>query len=273
MGGGVDSVAMLLVQIAAGELPELVIFADVTDPEKIDPGEWPGTYSYLEEVVRPLCAAHGIEYEHLDTQRSPIRGMRSLYAYFRARRVMPGRTSRLCTSAAKVERITDRLIERFPDRPVEVLIGFEAGEEARADRDPHAAGVVGLGGWRVNRFPLIERRLCRCRCVDLIVAAGLPVPRKSACVYCPFSSRGDFQTLERELPAQFALTAEMEEDCRTTKRGKILRYGYRHGDGTDPPLHLWIASPYRSAVVPCSVCGRPRPSKSTGCDYFLPAAA
>jgi hypothetical protein len=185
---------------------------------------------------------------------------------------MPGRTSRLCTSAAKVERVTDRLIERFPDRPVEVWIGFEAGEEVRASRDPHAAGVVGAGGWRVNRFPLIERRLCRCRCEELVRALGYPVPRKSACVFCPYSTRGDFQTLERELPGEFELTEEMEDNCRATKAGKTMRYGYDKGDGSDPPLRLWIAKPYRPAVIKCAVCGRPRrASKATGCDY-LPAA-
>jgi hypothetical protein len=272
MGGGLDSFAMLLVQIAAGEPPDLAIFADVTDPERRDPGEWPGTYRHLREVVMPLCDEHGIEFEWLDTWRYPIRGRRSLYRYFRDQRLMPGRTSRLCTSAAKVERVTDRLIERFPDRPVEVLIGFEAGEEVRASRDPHAVGVVGAGGWRVNRFPLIERRLCRCRCEELVRALGYPVPRKSACVFCPYSTRGDFQTLERELPDEFELTEEMEDNCRTTKAGKTLRYGYDKGDGSDPPLRLWIAKPYRPAVIKCAVCGRPRrASKATGCDY-LPAA-
>jgi hypothetical protein len=269
LGGGLDSFAMLLVQIAAGEPPDLVIFADVTDPEQRDPGEWPGTYRHVSEVVMPLCAAHGIEFEWLDTRRSPIRGRRSLYRYFKHKRIMPGRTSRLCTAAAKVERITDRLIERYPDRPIEVWIGFEAGEEERAKRDPHAAGVVGLGGWRVNRFPLVERRLYRCRCELLVRVSGHPVPRKSACMICGFNTRGDFQTLERELPDVFDLAADLEEDCRPTKGGKILRYGYRRGDGTDPPLRLWIAKPYQAAVIPCPVCGRlRRASKATGCDYL-----
>ena len=269
LGGGVDSFAMVIAQVAAGERPELAIFADVSDPEHTDPGEWPGTYQHLREVVMPFCAREGIEFVWLDTARSPIRGSRSLYHYFRSLRLMPGRQSRLCTAAAKVERITDELIRRYPDRPVEVWIGFEAGEEKRVARDPHAAGVVGAGDWRLNRFPLVERALCRCRCEELIRAAGFPVPRKSACVYCPFCSRGDFQTLERELPAQFDAVEDMEDDCRLTRAGKVMRYGYSRGDGSDPRVRLWIAKPYRPALIPCSVCGRPvRASKATGCGYL-----
>jgi hypothetical protein len=273
MGGGLDSFAMVVAQVDAGEKPELCIFADVADVEHRDPGEWPGTYQHLREVVIPYCAAHDIDFLWLDTTTSPIRGKRSLFAYFRDQRLMPGRQSRLCTSAAKVERITDELIRRYPDRPVEVWIGFEAGEEKRAQRDPHAAGVVGAAeGWRFNRFPLVERNLCRCRCEALVRAAGFPVPRKSACSFCPFSTRGDFQVFARELPEHFAATEALEDDCRTTKKGKIMRYGYQNGDGTDPRLRAWVEKPYRAAVIPCLVCGAPkRASKATGCDY-LPEA-
>jgi hypothetical protein len=55
LGGGLDSFAMLLAQVDAGEPPALAIFADVADPEHVDPGEWPGTYQHLREVVAPFC--------------------------------------------------------------------------------------------------------------------------------------------------------------------------------------------------------------------------
>jgi len=262
---------MLVDRVQHGEVPELAIFADVTDPERKDPGEWPVTYQYLREVVMPYCDQHGIEFDWLDTTRSPIRGHRSLFGYFAAMRLMPSRMSRLCTSAAKVERVTDELIQRYPTRPVEVWVGFEAGEEIRLKRDPHAAGVVGLAGnWRVNRFPLMERNLCRCRCEDVLKAAGLPVPPGSACMLCPYSTRGDFKRLEHQEPEAFAFGERMEDNCqRTKKNDKVMRYGYEKGDGTDPPLRLWVEKPYTPRVMPCEVCGRPeRARKNVGCDYI-----
>ncbi len=277
-GGGLDSFAMLLDAQARGELPDLCVFADVGDGDAArdgeDPGEWPGTYRHIREVVAPLCASLGVEFVWLDSSLYPIRGSRSLFAYFEDKHLIPGRQSRLCTSAAKVERIADFIERRFPGQAVEVWVGFEAGEEKRAENDPHAAGRKSDRSLRTNRFPLVERGLCRCRCEAIVRAAGYAIPRKSACVYCPFSTRGDFQTLQRELPAAFARVEALEDNCRTSKAGKTMRFGYEKGDGTDPALAAWASKPYTRKLMPCKVCGAAvRASKATGCDYLEPAGA
>jgi hypothetical protein len=56
----------------------------------------------------------------------------------------------------------------------------------RAAKDPNA-GVRARGA----AGALIEWGLCRWRCEALVHAAGYPVPRKSACVFCPYATRGD----------------------------------------------------------------------------------
>lgn len=268
-GGGVDSFAMLVDAIARAELPDLVVFADVSDPDHLDPGEWPQTYDHLRRVVMPLCARHGIPFAWLSTDAYPIRGARSLYAYFHAMRLMPSRLSRLCTVAAKVERVTDYLEAVLPGADVEVWIGFEAGEEARAARDPHAQGkpakarrraaagrrvrpATTIG--RVSRFPLMEQGMCRCRAIARIEALGYEVPRGSACVYCPFSSRGDFQTCAREQPDAFRAAVELEAQCRRTKSGRTVRFS---GTENDPELTTWAdpSKPFERRGKPCGVCG------------------
>lgn len=262
-GGGLDSFAMLLDAEARQELPDLVIFADVADPEHEDPGEWPGTYQHLHDVVIPLCAKLGVEFKWLHTDESPIRGERSLFAYFERKHLLPSRQSRLCTSAAKVERIAEYLEARFP-APIdlEVWIGFEAGEEVRAARDPHAQGRA--KGRRTNRFPLMEQRLCRCRAEALVQASGYPVPPGSACVFCPFGSRGDFQTFARELPDLFVRTQQLEDDCRRTKSDRVIRFG---GTEESPRLTEWIGPEYRRMAKPCLVCGAEvRAPKLVGCE-------
>lgn len=265
-GGGADSFAMLLDALDRGERPNAAVFADVGSG-KGDDGEWPDTYRHIREHAMPICAREGIAFHWITTEEYQIRGHESLLAYFEAKRLMPSRLSRLCTSAAKVERIAAFLRDRFAGEEFEVWVGFEAGEEVRAENDPH--GKVRSADGRMNRFPLMERGLCRCRAVELIRAHGLPVPRKSACVYCPFSTRGDFRTLDRELPATFARVERMEENCRPTKSGKIMRYGYQKGDGSDPSLREWTAKPYEARKIPCKVCGRvERATKATGCGYL-----
>lgn len=265
-GGGADSFAMLLDALDRGERPDAAVFADVGSA-KGDDGEWPDTYRHIREHAMPICEKAGIAFYWITTEGYPIRGHESLLAYFEAKRLMPSRLSRLCTSAAKVERIAAFLGDQFPDEQFEVWVGFEAGEEIRAENDPH--GTVRSADGRKNRFPLMERGLCRCRAVALIQQHGLPVPRKSACVYCPFGTRGDFQTLARELPATFDRVARMEENCRTTKSGKIMRFGYQKGDGTDPTLAEWIAKPYAGRKISCKVCGAAeRATKAAGCGYL-----
>lgn len=222
-GGGLDSFGMLLDAIERGELPDVCAFADVTDPQRLDPGEWPGTYSHIGEVVEPLCAAHGIEFVTLDTNRYPVRDSRSLFSWLEKRRQIPvAGPNRICTTIAKVERFERWLDERFPNVDVEVWVGFEAGEEARASNDPHAGAKRGHKpgqAVRHNRYPLIERSLCRCRCQELVERLGFAVPRKSACTFCPYGSRGDWQTFARELPEEFARTAALEANKPPTGAG------------------------------------------------------
>lgn len=268
-GGGLDSFAMLLDAIARRDLPDVVVFLDVADGQ--DPGEWPGTYRHLREIVAPLCAEHGIRFEWIDTDRYPVRDARSLYGWLTARRQIPvAGPNRLCTTIAKVERYERWLADTYPNVDVETWIGFEAGEERRAQNDPNAGEETAT---RRNRFPLIERGLCRCRCEALVRASGYPVPRKSACVFCPYGSLTDWQTFARELPDQFQQIAQLEAVKPPTKKGKKLSImGYRtKKDGTyrAPPLPIYIQGRPTGRRRSCDVCGAAvRATKATGCDYL-----
>jgi hypothetical protein len=281
LGGGLDSFAMLLVAIESSELPDVVVFMDAGAPG--DPGEWPGTYRHIEEVVRPLCAKHGIEFVRIDHTNYPVRDARSLFAWWEARKAMPmAGPGRQCTTIAKVERFEKWASDRFPDQDVEVWIGFEAGEEDRAAKDPNAGASKKTSkrkdgskpARRHNRFPLIELGLCRCRCEALVRASGHPVPRKSACVFCPFGSLGDWQTFARDLPDQYARVVKMEEDRPLTKPKagvhdglKLSIMGFRKGKGT--PLPMFVQKKYAPKPVPCTVCGAAqRATKATGCGYL-----
>ncbi len=280
-GGGLDSFAMLLDAIEQREPPDVCVFVDVGDAARRDPGEWPGTYSHIREIVEPLCAAQGIEFLTLDTTSYPVRESRSLFAWLEERRQIPvSGPDRICTIVGKVERFERWMDDRFSGLDVEVWVGFDAAEEGRAAYDPNAGGRRAQRpgqARRHNRFPLIERNLCRCRGQALIERLGFPVPRKSACTFCPYGSRGDWQTFARELPRDFARTAALEANKPPTKAGKKLSImGFRtlpDGSYRAPPLAVYIETPYRPRRMPCPVCGRAeRATKATGCDW-LPATS
>lgn len=277
-GGGLDSWAMLLDAIRRGELPDVVCFVDVGDGTRDrdgeDPGEWPGTYRHMREVVIPICNRLGIEFVWLSSESYPVRDARSLFAWLYARTQIPmAGPARICTVVAKVERFERWLADRFAGERVEVWIGFEAGEETRSAKDPNA----GKSAQRVNRFPLQETGLCRCRCEALARASGFPVPRKSACVFCPYASKRDWQNFARELPEAFARVVDLEERKPPTKKNgrklSIMGYSSRTQKGT--PLPVYVARPGRGAPrKPCTVCGAAeRATKETACSYLEDSAA
>jgi hypothetical protein len=274
-GGGTDSFAMLLRALQLGERPDFVTFADVGDSERLDPAEWPGTYRHIAEHLAPLLELEGIPLVVLDTKSYPVRDARSLFAWLAARKQIPvAGPNRICTIIAKVERFEAWCARTFPGEQLEVWIGFEAGEEDRAAKDPNAGKP---SAWRKNRFPLIEWQLCRCRSEQLIRDAGYPIPRKSACTFCPYATRGDFKRLAVELPATFDAIVQLEADKPPTKkRGlKLSLKDFRSRkmpDGTvkhtSVMLPELVKRPYRPrAQQLCEVCGQPKVRKEAGCDY------
>lgn len=278
-GGGLDSWAMLLAAIARGELPDVVCFVDVGDGTRErdgeDPGEWPSTYRHIREIVIPLCEQHGIEFVWLDSASYPVRDARSLFSWLYARTQIPmAGPARICTTIAKVERFERWLADRFGSERVEVWIGFEAGEEKRAEKDPNAGKP---SAQRANRFPLQEAGLCRCRCEALARSTGLPVPRKSACLFCPYASKRDWQNFARELPDLFARVVDLEERKPPTKKNgrKLSIMGYSSRTQKGQPLPVYVSRPaLAKRPKPCGVCGAAdRATKETACSYLEEGAA
>lgn len=283
-GGGLDSFAMLLGALARGERPDVVVFVDVGDgnaeADGKDPGEWPSTYKHMREVVAPLLAKEGIPFVWLDSTAYPVRNAKSLFAWMEARGQIPvSGPNRICTTIAKVERFEKWAAEAFPGELLEVWIGFEAGEEDRAAKDPNAGKPSAA---RKNRFPLMEWGWCRCACESFVRSLGFPVPRKSACVYCPYASKGDWKTFARELPELFERVVALEANKPPTKNGaKLSIRNFRtikNPDGTKTykptMLPVYVAQPERKKPpTMCKVCGSVRASKATGCTYLDEQAA
>ena len=311
LGGGLDSWAMLLDAELRNELPDVCAFVDVGDPDDrlTHPGEWDSTYRHIEEVVKPWCAERSIQFVEISARtgymiRPAQQNARSLFGWLWTMGQIPvAGPNRLCTRIAKVERFEAWLDATYAGQTVEVWIGFDAAEQGRVDNDPNAGkeraptGLHARGGkkptelqvlhnawlWtralafamstarRVNRFPLMERGLCRCRCEALARKSGYPVPRKSACKGCPYGSKGDWQRLAVQDPAAFGYLVQLELRKPPTKKNgrKLSIMAYDSTTQTGTPLNVYVSRPYRAKVVPCTVCGAAqRATKATGCDYL-----
>jgi hypothetical protein len=59
-------------------------------------------------------------------------------------------------------------------------------------------------------YPLLDLRLNRDECRALIRDAGIAVPPKSSCWFCPYHSNSTWQAMREDEPALFAASVKLE---------------------------------------------------------------
>lgn len=238
-GGGVQSTAALVLA-AQGKIDfPIFLFANTGDDS-----EHPATLRYVREVAMPYAAAHGIYLEELrrirrDGSTETLWGRlmrpegRSVGIPVRMNgNGAPGQRS--CTVDFKI-----RIISRWQRQhgatkanPAVCGLGISLDEMHRARSD---SGIP----TQTLAYPLIDLRLTRQDCINIIARAGLPVPPKSACFFCPYHSRAAWARMQREEPELFAKSVELEREMNR-KRGVL---------GKDP---VWLTAdliPLDMAIV------------------------
>lgn len=210
-GGGVQSTAALVLA-ARGELPvDAFLFANVGDDS-----ENPATLRYVREIAMPYAAAHGINLVELQRRRKTGEA-ETLYG----RLTRPGSRSigipvrighngmpapRACTVDFKIKVISSwcRQHGARKTKPAITMIGISLDEFQRMRTDS------GISYTRLA-YPLVERRMSRQDCINVIALAGLPIPPKSSCWFCPFHSLTTWREMRDKEPAQFYAAAALEE--------------------------------------------------------------
>jgi hypothetical protein len=245
-GRGVNSTAMIIriVQEGIDDLvPDLILSAD--------PGaEWPESYAHEQEfsawlvdhgmppIIRVSDGRKTLEQECLDANTLPsiVMGMRS------------------CSDKYKI-RPQNRYVSAWKPaidawasgEKVTKLVGYDAGEPWRAkDYDSRRYTV---------RYPLIEWGWDRDDCVSAIQEAGLEVPRKSACWFCPEMEEWEILDLQSEHPELLDRALAMERNAtklvqikglgRTVSWQQVVDY---HRD----QMTLGNIMPPRASRIPCT---------------------
>lgn len=233
-GGGVQSTALLVLAAQGAIDVDLAIFANTGDDS-----EDPGTIEYMAQVARPFAAQHGIDLVEVtatiggepDTILGKInRTKRSEVIPVRSREQgVP--LSRSCTVSFKLEVIGKELRRRGagPDNPATVMLGISADESSRSGRaakewERLAYPLLGLGcdlprGW--------DRPIMRSDCEVIVRDAGLPVPPKSSCWFCPFTSVERWRERKRTRPDLFERACQLE--AQISEKARKPRYLTRFG--------------------------------------------
>lgn len=213
-GGGVQSTAMLVLA-AQGKLGydvDAALFSNVGEKS-----EHPETLSYVREIAVPFAKQHGIPLHELH-RRDRDGNIKDLYEHLfdgtkagKQSDIIPLRgeagapMSRGCTRDYKILVVGKWLKANgaTAKKPANVCIGISTDEISR------------LSNKRQNNYerpvyPLIELGLSRNDCIGVIRDAGLQVPPKSACYFCPFTRPNQWAEMRRDQPQLFWKAAELE---------------------------------------------------------------
>jgi hypothetical protein len=198
-----------------GEIPDLILFAD-TGSEK------PETYAYLATINAWLDRV-GFPRVTVVKNPRPKSGDKSLGDSLKRLKVLPALAygAHQCSLVWKRDPQVAFMKKWQPaidawsrGELVTQCIGYDAGPRDSC-RSYKAEGKATAGF--ANRFPLIEWNWDRERCEAEIAAAGLPVPVKSACWFCPASKKSEIDWLAKFHPELAAQAVEIER--LATERG------------------------------------------------------
>ena len=226
-GGGVQSTAALVLA-ATGRIDfPLFLFSNVGEDS-----ENPDTLTYVTEVAAPYAAANGIELVELRRRRRDgsaetllgqiDRQTSSTIIPVRMTNGAPG--TRSCTRSFKVEVIAKETRRRGAtvEDPAIVALGISVDEWQRANTNHRVKHQ------RVE-YPLLDLGISRADCAGIIAGAGLPMPPRSACWFCPFHKLGYWVQLRQARPDLFARSVELEATLQSRRVGKagvfLTRYG------------------------------------------------
>jgi hypothetical protein len=184
--------------------------------------EHPDTIRYVREVARPYADRQGLELVELqkrrrdgslDTLRQRIRRGRTTVPIPMRMPESGAPGNRTCTDEFKIRVCAKELKARGATeaKPARIGLGITTDEyqRIRTPVDPRQPALY-------REYPLVfDLALNRQDCINVIVEAGLPVPPKSACFFCPFHGIEQWRQLRRTRRDLFdeacAIEREMQE--------------------------------------------------------------
>lgn len=222
-GGGVQSTAALVLAAERKIDFPTFLFANTGDDS-----EHPKTLAYVREVAMPYAEQHGIALHELRKeyrdgrdetlwQKMTKEGSKSTGIPVRLEG-SGAPANRSCTARFKIEVISKWLREHGATKqnPAVSGLGISLDELHRARTSsgiPH----------QILTYPLIDLRLTRQDCVNVIERGGLPVPGKSSCFFCPFHRKSYWARQRQEEPELFQKSVELER--LLSERSERLGHG------------------------------------------------
>jgi len=239
-GGGIQTTALAILN-AQGRTPTRASVAVFADPGS----EMPGTYEHV-DLMRGWLVKHGIE---LVTVKNESDG--PLEQYIRERSTVIPVYTRNADGGEGLGR--RQCTDKWKRIPVERAMRELGAETQQIGISLDEFWRMKTGGGRIH--PLIDMKLRRSDCRQIIADAGLPIPPKSACYFCPLKKRAQWQQLAVYHPQLFGRAVDLEHIIRARKETR------QHGGAflTDyrKPLEQMFSSSQLAMDLPepANLCG------------------
>ena len=204
-GGGIQSTALVVLAMRERWVIDEIVHVDLVDAES------PATREYVALFRDWLRREHGRDITIIE---------RDLYGDMLARpeftpvpwhgkceRFM---LSRQCTRQYKVAPLQRCLYDRYPGECIRLMLGISVDEYHRM-RDSSAARIEHV-------YPLVDRRLTRWQCREIVERAGLAAPSKSSCWFCPYRSSASQWALVRRYPRLRDMARVLEDRINADRR-------------------------------------------------------
>lgn len=199
-GAGLNSTALLVMLVEEDYPLDEVVFADTG-------GEVPETYEHLKKVDSYL-SKYGIPLKIVKSKNG------TLYNTCKRRRVIPSQIWRWSTRDYKITPIHAHY-RSFGVPVIQYLgIAYEERDRMKKSRVPYATNV----------FPLVEKKLDRQDCIEIIMKADLPMPVRSGCYFCPFNSLSRWKELYTKHMDLFLKAKELEETSKHFPKQRLMKW-------------------------------------------------
>lgn len=244
LGLGVQSTA-LYYMASMRELPpaRVAIFSDTGR-------ESTATYDYLDHLMQWQQKNNGVEIAVVQNKnlyrdlvyKSNVTRFATIPAFTLADDGKVGMLRRQCTGDYKIQQVDDYIrdeVYRLPKRarrPVtEVSIGITTDEAERMSipRQRWKVNVYPFLGLKVDSYGNVERvpwALPRDRknVMEWYQQKGLPIPPKSACVFCPYQSDHTWAMRKQNAPEDFQAAVRVDEAIRNSTKQGVKNPVYLH---------------------------------------------
>lgn len=212
-GGGTNSTAMIIGLIHHGIIPDLILFSD-TGAERPDTYDFIKIFSdWLEKKGSPRVKiikyktkdgiVQTLEEECIKRKCLPAiaYGFKSCSQKYKTRV-----TEKFCNNYNKCKEIWEK------GEKINKYIGYDAGEKKRIlchkeydNKDKKYK----------NLYPLFDWGWDRDKCKEEIEKAGLPLPGKSSCFFCPSMKKFEIEELWTKYPELFERAIKIERQSKS----------------------------------------------------------